>query len=378
MSRAKSTTPGPRRPRKPSGKAELLVQLQQENDLLQAHLADVVATASTNEEIWRHFTEIERVLFRTRDLNRLAEEMLHEIKSRFKPDQVILFVSHPELLDRYFPNISRDCDPIEDGAWILPFTGEGAIAYTGAPPSPFLLTDDNVTLLHPFLPEEATQLRSGVLIPLCIHDLLFGLLLLGSLNAERYHPEAGTDLLEQLGIKIALCMDNCLSYEKVKDFTIQDPVTGLLNFFQIHAVLDKEFRKAKRSESTLSLLLVEPRFFHRLSDEEDLANGVLKHVANLLRDTLPQGESYIGRYGSDQFLVLLPNVNQEEAEEAVPYLSQVLRKAPFLYRNAAILIQTMVGIGTLTPQTKYAQSLIDAAYSELARLKTSLLQEVPE
>jgi len=213
------------------------------------------------------------------------------------------------------------------------------------------------------------MMRSGVVIPLVIHDLLFGALLLGSLDVDRYQPDAGTDLLEQLGIKIALCMENCLSYERVKDFAVEDPVTGLLNFFQIHTILEREFRKARRLEAPLSVLLLEPRFFHQFSDHLDLANEVLKHVADLLKEILPQGESLLGRYGSDKFLVLLPNVQQQEAEEVLPFLNQTIRRSPFLYENTAILIQNCIGVGSLDAHTKRAQDLIDTAYSELCQLK---------
>jgi len=44
----------------------LLAGLSEENEVLRAQLEEVVATAATNERIWRHFAEIERILFRTR------------------------------------------------------------------------------------------------------------------------------------------------------------------------------------------------------------------------------------------------------------------------------------------------------------------------
>jgi diguanylate cyclase (GGDEF)-like protein len=350
---------------------DLSAALQKENIELRDHLAQVVATASTNEKIWRHFVEIERILFRTRQPDQLAEELLQEIKSRFQPDRVILFLCHPDLLERFFPGISTENEPVAEGAWILPLPVETVHLLLDGSSKPFLLTPENTGVLSPFFPEAASLIRSGVLIPLGIHKLLFGGLLLGSLDADRYHPDAGTDLLEQLGIKVALCMENCLSYERVKDFAVQDPLTGLLNFFQIHTVLEREFRKARRLGAPLSVMLIEPRFFHRFSDHSDVGNEVLRHVANLLNEILPQGESILGRYGADEFLVLLPNVQKQEAQEVVPYLTQTIRRAPFLHENTAILIQTLVGVGSLDEHTKRAQEIIDMAYSALCRLKMS-------
>jgi len=355
--------------RKKSETAVLLAELQNENEKLKKQLVDVVATASANEKIWRHFAEIERILFRTRQLDQLVEELLGEIKNRFEPDQVILLLCHPDILERFFPEISMASESIRDGAWILPFPMETGSSLCGSSPKPFLLSSDNIGNLLRLLPESVSGARSGVLIPLCIHEILFGSLFLGSINEDRYHPKDGTDLLEQLGIKISLCMDNCLTYERVKDFAIQDPLTGLLNFFQIHTVIEREFRKARRTRAHFSVLVIDLSYFHEIDDLLDIGNGILRHVADLLRETLPKGDSFLGRYGSDEFLVLLPNVNEEEAREVVPYLNQMIRKAPFMHRNAAILIQTVIGVGTLGEHMKRPQELLDEAYMDLFRLK---------
>ncbi len=355
-----------------------LADLYRENVELKAQLAQVIATASANEKIWRHFIEIERILFRTRQPDLLVEELLREVKSRFQPDRLILFLCQPDLLERFFSEIDKESEPASEGAWLLPLPMETGELLLGTPPAPLLLNPDNAGLLSPFLPRAAAPIRSGVVIPLAVHDLLFGGLLLGSLDAERFQPDAGTDLLEHLGNQIALSLENCLSYERVKDFAVLDPLTGLLNFFQIHTVLEREFRKARRLDAPLSVMLIEPRFFHQFDDESDLGNEVLKHVARLLKEILPEGVSVVGRYGSDEFLVLLPNVQEEEAEEVVPYLKQTIRRSPFGYENTAILIETLIGIGTLEPATRRAQDLIDIAYKELCRLKMSFRELAEE
>ncbi len=370
--------PKNRKANSPSASPKGLKALRQENAELKEHLAQVVATATTNEMIWRHFMEIERILFRTRQPDLLVEELLREVKSRFQPDRVILFLCHPDLLERFFSEISIDSEPSSEGAWLLPLPMETGQLLLGTPAEPLPLTPDNIGLFAPFLPEAAAPIRSGVVIPLAVHALLFGGLLLGSLDGDRYHPDAGTDLLEQLGNQIALSLENCLSYERVKDFAVLDPLTGLLNFFQIHTVLEREFRKARRLDSPLSVMLIEPRFFHQFEDQADVGKEVLKHVARLIKEILPDGVSVVGRYGSDDFLVVLPNVQRDEAQEVIPYLKQTLRRSPFAYANTAILIETLIGVGTLEQTTKRVQDLIDAASAELCKLKMSLPEFVDE
>jgi len=347
-----------------------MTDLERENEALRKQLENVLATASSNEKIWRHFTEIERILFRTRDLDQLVEELLQEIKTRFRPDQVIIFLSHPDILERFFPDISPEDEPVGEGTWILPLPLEASSAVYDSTPRPLLLSSSSPAGLPSFLPPAAASVRSAVLIPLSIHQMLFGSLFFGSMDANRYQVNDGTELLEQLGIKIALCMDNCLTYEKVKEFTVMDPLTGLMNFFQIHTILEREFRKARRSQRPFSIMIVDLNFFHEADSYSENGSGVLSHVAALLRETLPKDESYLGRYGSDEFLVLLPDVPEEEAREVVPYLNQVIFKAPYKHQNTAILIQSIIGIGTLKQHMKRPQELLDSACMELRRLKT--------
>ncbi|MGA2400846.1 MAG: sensor domain-containing diguanylate cyclase [Syntrophobacteraceae bacterium] len=342
-------------------------KLRRENEALRKELVEVLANASENEKIWRHFAAVERILFRTRELDRLIEELLREIKDRFRTGLLVLYLSHPEALERFFQGEPRTSRQIEAETWISPLDGESALALFGSTLKPALFSTGRngyPTMLF----ESGQTLGSGALIPLKIGEVLFGALLLGSPDPGRYHPEDGTDLLEQLGINIALSMDNCLTYEKVRDFAVKDQLTGLFNFFQIHTVLEKEFRKARRSGSPLSVLVVDLNFVHDW-DEFEGGMEVLRHAARLLEDILPREHCFIGRYGSDEFLIVLPGVPEGEAREVMPYVSSTMRKSPYRYGNTAILITTAIGVGALNERATCAQDLVDAAYVELCAVK---------
>jgi diguanylate cyclase (GGDEF)-like protein len=350
---------------------EVAGSLQAENLVLRDQLGSVVATAASNERIWRHFAEIERILFRTRDLEVLVEELLREIRSRFQPDQVVLLLCHPDILERFFPDRTADSSLVAEGAWNTPWPLERARRLFGESPRPLSMVPETVEAILEILPPGAECARSGVLIPLCIHDILFGGLFLGSRDPQRYQPEDATDLLEQLAVKVAICMENCLTYERLKDFAIEDRLTGLLSFFQIHTLLEREFRKAFRNGTPLSVLIIDPVFVHEAQGHLDIGARVLRHVAQLLSDMLPEGDSFLGRYGGDEFLLVLPNVQEEEAREVVPYLAQAIRKKPFRHENTAILIQALISVGSLGDHMKRSQDLLDSALSELCNLKMS-------
>ncbi len=345
--------------------------LREENESLKARLGAVLENAAANERIWRHFVDIERILFRTRELDVLVEELLREIKARFRPHNVILFLCHGEIVERFFPDFSVESAPVSEGAWVIPLGSEACLELSRRSCKPFTVSADTMDLVEPHLPADSGAIQSAVMIPLSIHEILYGALFLGSIDADRYRPRDGTDLLEQLAVKIALCMENCLTYERIKDFATQDQVTGVHSFFQIHTILEREIRKARRKGGPLSVLLIDPHFYHEENGSFDIGNLVLRHLAEHLQETLPKGEAFLGRYGIDEFLLVLPDVDEDEAREVAPFLSQMIRKTPFKHNNTAVLIQTAMGIGSLTASMKRAQDLLDAAYAELSRLKAT-------
>ncbi|MDR3568753.1 MAG: DUF484 family protein [Syntrophobacteraceae bacterium] len=342
-------------------------QLLQENEALRKELAAVLANALENEKIWRHFAAIERVLFRTRDTERLIDELLREIKERFQTGLLVLFLSYPEVLDRFFHGESPMSQETAPKTWISPLDGESARALFGPALKPILFAAER-NGYPPMLSQSGTTLRSGALIPLKIGDILFGALLLGSPDPGRYDPEDGTDLLEQLGVNISLSLDNCLTYEKVRDFAVKDQLTGFLNFFQIHTILEKEFRKARRSGAALSVLVVDLNFVQDW-DESGSGMEVLKHSARLLEDILPGDRCFMGRYGSDEFLIVFPGVPEEEAREVIPYISSTMRKSPYREGNTATIITTAIGVGAIDERSTGAQDLVDAACAELLKKK---------
>ncbi len=349
----------------PANPVDEAATLEAENLALRRELEAVMENASENEKIWRHFAAVERILFRTRDLDRLSVELLREIRLRFQTGLLVLYLSHPEIIERILQGDSDKSILIQDGTWVSPLDDESVRELFGPALKPVLFSASDEFPRHfGDLVNESDPVRSGALIPLRTGDYIFGALMLGSPDPYRYHPGYGTDLLEQLGSNIALSMDNCLIYEKVKDLAVQDNLTGLLSFFQIHSVLERELRRARRSQNPLSILIVDFNFVQDRSDPEG-GKEVLRHAAGLLEKILPEGDCYVGRYGSDEFLAVLPNVPETEAREVIPYLSAAIRKSPYKSGNTAILITTAIGVGALNDKITCAQDLIDAAYAEL-------------
>jgi len=105
-----------------------------------------------------------------------------------------------------------------------------------------------------------------------------------------------------------------------------DRLTGLLNrgFFEKEA--HRELRKARAGNSYLSVLFCDMDKLKRINDElgHDIGDRVLKGAGAALKRCLRTSE-FIGRYGGDEFVVVLPNQTRETAYERAEQLIDSMR-----------------------------------------------------
>lgn len=108
---------------------------------------------------------------------------------------------------------------------------------------------------------------------------------------------------------------------------ITDPLTGLYNRRHFESLYERERQRARRDGTPLSLCLVDLDYFKRVNDEygHEVGDRVLQFVAALLESGLRQSD-IIGRLGGEEFVLLLPNTDLEEARELLERLRQTLHE----------------------------------------------------
>lgn len=115
---------------------------------------------------------------------------------------------------------------------------------------------------------------------------------------------------------IGSCMDVTEKVEgrKLIDLAHYDTLTGVFNRNYLEILIDFESQKSQKEKYPLSVILIDVDNFKYFNDQygHDFGDKVLSSVAKLMSNKLRESD-YIGRFGGDEFLILLPRTRKEEA-----------------------------------------------------------------
>ena len=135
-------------------------------------------------------------------------------------------------------------------------------------------------------------------------------------------------------------------------FSYQDGLTGLANRRHFNVFFDREFRRAVRENTPLSLILVDIDFFKRYNDTygHQAGDNCLKQVANLLTGTISRGSDLVARYGGEEFAVVLANTGAEDAAFLAEKLRSRVEALSVLHKNSPISTCITISVGVATMQ----------------------------
>jgi len=136
--------------------------------------------------------------------------------------------------------------------------------------------------------------------------------------------------------------------QQASELVRHDPLTGTLNRKGLEEILAREIARQQRRKSRLCIALLDVDNFKLLNDTYGHATGddALRHLAQVIRETLRPQDS-CGRYGGEEFLILLPDTTVDESVVALTRLQRELTKRFFLHENKKLLITFSAGVTEL-------------------------------
>ena len=161
--------------------------------------------------------------------------------------------------------------------------------------------------------------------------------------------------------------------QELYEASITDKLTGIFNRKQILHLLNQEFSRALRYQQQLSIAILDIDFFKRVNDDHGHLAGdeVLRITSRRIQEQV-RNEDHLGRYGGEEFLVVLPQTDLAGALATAEKIRLAVAAEPIKAEGAELSIHISLGIsqlkGKLHPDIN---ALIRAADEALYRAKES-------
>ncbi|MEO0138064.1 MAG: diguanylate cyclase [candidate division WOR-3 bacterium] len=181
---------------------------------------------------------------------------------------------------------------------------------------------------------------------------------LGVIWLEDHRPkrftEEDVEALQILSSQLTLAWQRAILYERVKELSIRDGLTGLYNHRHFQELLEQEIQKQKE----FILILFDIDHFKKINDTygHQAGDEVLKFIGRLIAQT-----GVAGRYGGEEFAIILPGSNLKKGVEMAVRLKDHINKAEVIFNQHKIKFTISVGIADYPKDASTRIELIELA-----------------
>lgn len=157
-------------------------------------------------------------------------------------------------------------------------------------------------------------------------------------------------------------LDLSLEHWSAVHLSLTDDVTGLFNQRYLPQVLSQEILRAQRSKENFSVLFIDMDHFKKVNDNRGHLTGskLLQQMAHLLKRCV-RAYDFCFRYGGDEFLVVMTNCPQSDAESVAERIRVTVEKTTFIADQQSLNLTVSIGIATFPVHAQTSEQLIRMA-----------------
>jgi len=214
-----------------------------------------------------------------------------------------------------------------------------------------------------------TTNTASACIPLMAHGETVGLLHVQA-PAGQHEPLRRT-FVGAVAEQLALTVANLQLREKLYSQSIRDPLTGLFNRRYLDETLPRELARAERSGRPLGVFAIDVDHFKRFNDTfgHDAGDTVLRQLGELLRLSF-RGSDISARLGGEEFLVVLPEIDEGKLVRRAERLGDAVRGLAFKHRDLSLgTVTVSIGIAIFPQSSGEVEGLLRAADAALYKAK---------
>jgi diguanylate cyclase (GGDEF)-like protein len=240
----------------------------------------------------------------------------------------------------------------------------------------FTYTDREMTLFQKYrnlndklILSDIEGFSSILLLPITSADKHNGLILI-TLDKEKTSINQEMGRAEQVVWQISLAVQKARLFEETRKLSTIDELTGISNRRHLFQLAEREIARSLRKKSALSLIMVDIDSFKPFNDTFGHLSGdkVLRAVADKLQDGL-RDMDILGRYGGEEFVIILPDTDREKAWTAAQRLLMLVREMDNPLTGSGMTLTISAGISFLSQKDPRLKKMLDEADIALYKAK---------
>lgn len=216
--------------------------------------------------------------------------------------------------------------------------------------------------------ETASGWQPDIVAPMVVNEEVVGVIAVEGLKPGLEAKDA-LRLLAQIG---AASMHTQARYTEMRAAASVDGLTGVFNKQYLNHRLAEEMRRALDGVSPVSVVIFDLDHFKQYNDQNGHVAGdrLLQRMAKLVQENVRTG-SVFGRYGGEEFLLILPATNRQGALSAAENLCQAIATHEFPFRSNQPLgfVSVSGGVAECPLDGTDAATLVSAADEALYQAK---------
>lgn len=270
----------------------------------------------------------------------------------------------------FFPGQSRTRLSIE--SWSMVIFVTAVLWFTGKSASPLF----NLYLL-PIILSALTLGRVTTLVQVGVIALCHVMLAAATPTFDPMSLGYASQAVGQLApfllvayLTTTLSADITEARERIEDLAQTDALTGIYNLRMFNEVWQREHAAAEAERGTYALLLIDIDKLKDINDTfgHEAGNSAITLVAQCLQRSI-RGTDTAGRFGGDEFAVLLPGASQEVAESVIKRIRHNVYKTTLDLRSRMIRCSVSIGVVTFPKDGRDMRELMSTADHRMYRDK---------
>lgn len=185
--------------------------------------------------------------------------------------------------------------------------------------------------------------------------------IIGYLAVERI-SEADKEKFGILVQQLLIGLRRALLYQKVQSMTITDSLTGVYCRRYFLERFSEELSRSKKNKLHLTFLMIDIDNFKQFNDRYGhlVGDAILRQISQIISEVVRQID-FIGRYGGEEFSIVLAETDREQANFAAERIRQAIAAAAIRIYDEELKVTVSIGVSTFPDNALNMQDLIDMA-----------------